>query len=423
VQKHLDIRAVGAFEGLRADGRVEASDLAISGSFRCAMFFAAGSVLEDSTLTGVSKNGSAPLCLDAYSGVTFRRLSINDPAGTGLLLEFGGSVLEDSTISAKTALQLMNAPGEATIRRVSLFGTDRGLSTLQSARGVVSDSVITSSGGTAAVSTMATNTHLRLRSDTVVATGAGAAGIEVGSATSSLAAGQTDLRNVIVDAAGPDLRALVDPNPASCTPAPCAPGNLSVDHSAFADSEGPVSDGGSNVAAPPAFVDAAGLDFHLAPASPAIDAGLVDDSTQGTDRDGHTRVQGAGLDLGAYETTPASVAPTPPAATDPAPAQPAPAQPALARDLRAPVLSNVRVAKRVFRYRLSEAATVKIDLARRSAAKRYRHMTTLTRTGHSGDNSTKPRTLKPGSYRATLTARDAAGNTSRKVVVKFSVKP
>jgi hypothetical protein len=119
-------------------------------------------------------------------------------------------------------------------------------------------------------------------------------------------------------------------------------------------------------------------------------------------------------------------------------------------DLVAPVLSNARVTNRVFavgrqatavsarkraklgttfRYTLSEAATVKIDLARRAKNKRYRHVVTLTRAGRAGTNATKlsgrikRRALKPGAYRATLTARDAAGNTSRRVVLAVIVVP
>src|SRR3954454_2959337 len=345
VLKHLDIRAIGAFEGLRANGRVEASDMAISGTFRCAMFFADGSVLEDSTLTGEASPGGSPLCLDTSAAATFRRLSVSDPTGTGVLLEYGGATLEDSTITAQKPLRLTDGPGTQTIRRVSLFGTDYGLAAVQSADATVTDSVIAASGGATAVMAYFNNSTLHLRSDTIIATAAGASGIEVSAATSGLAAGQVDARNVIVKAAGRDLLSDVAANPASCTPAPCAPGALAIDHSAFADSNGPLLDGGSNVTGDPAFVNAATLDFHLAPGSPAIDAGVADLLTQGTDRDGHVRFQGRGLDLGAYEATPAPAlsAAGADAATPAVPARDA----AVAPDLLAPVLSHARVTNRV----------------------------------------------------------------------------
>ena len=78
------------------------------------------------------------------------------------------------------------------------------------------------------------------------------------------------------------------------------------------------------------------------------------------------------------------------------------------------------------RYRVSEAAKVTIELAAPPKG-RFGKVATLTRKTGAGLNATKltgrikRRALKPGVYRATLTARDAAGNTSRKATVKFTV--
>jgi hypothetical protein len=49
----------------------------------------------------------------------------------------------------------------------------------------------------------------------------------------------------------------------------------------------------------PAFVSAAGADFHLLPASAAIDHGAM--TAAATDRDGNLRPQGPAFDIGAYE--------------------------------------------------------------------------------------------------------------------------
>jgi hypothetical protein len=423
VLKHLDIRATGAFEGLRANGRVEGYDLAVFATFRCAMFFSAGSILQDSTLTAEPGGGSQPLCLDSAGASTFSRLTVKAPTGTGVYLEFGGNTLEDSTVTALNALRLSGGVTDNTIARVSLSGTDYALQADMSGRARVTDSVITSSSGTAAVNAFFNGTALHLRNDTIVATGTGASGIRAAAASGTLSAAQIDARNVIVRAAGPDLSAEVAADPASCTPSPCASGALSVDHSAFGDSDGPLLDGGANVAADPAFVNAGGGDFRLTPGSPAIDAGLTDALTQGIDRDGHPRFQGGGLDLGAYEATPVPPQADPSTPLAPGADGPAPtAQPAITRDLRAPVLSGFRIVKRVFRYRLSETATVKIEVARRSAGKRYRPAFTLKRAGHTGANSARSRHLKAGVYRATIVARDAAGNKSRKLVLKFRIR-
>jgi hypothetical protein len=100
-----------------------------------------------------------------------------------------------------------------------------------------------------------------------------------------------------------------------------------------------------------------------------------------------------------------------------------------------------------FRYTLSEAATVRIVIARgrtgRRNGKRCVATTrklrndkkcirltvggTLTRTSHTGANSIAfsgrigSRALSPGNYQATLTATDAAKNTSKPKTIVFTI--
>jgi hypothetical protein len=58
---------------------------------------------------------------------------------------------------------------------------------------------------------------------------------------------------------------------------------------------------GGNIAVAPLFVDAANGDYHLLPLSACLDAG-DDLATQGAyDLDGAFRIQGAHVDMGAYE--------------------------------------------------------------------------------------------------------------------------
>ncbi|MGZ6645517.1 MAG: CHRD domain-containing protein [Solirubrobacteraceae bacterium] len=78
----------------------------------------------------------------------------------------------------------------------------------------------------------------------------------------------------------------------------------------------------------------------------------------------------------------------------------------------------------VLRYRLSEAATVTVDVL---PAKGTKFLTRLTRRAKAGARSLafsgrfKGRTLKPGSYRLLVRATDAAGNRSAARTVRFKV--
>jgi Ca2+-binding RTX toxin-like protein len=78
----------------------------------------------------------------------------------------------------------------------------------------------------------------------------------------------------------------------------------------------------------------------------------------------------------------------------------------------------------VLRYRLSEAATVTVDVL---SSKGTRFLTRLTRRAKAGARSlafsgrVKGRTLKPGSYRLRVRATDAAGNRSAARTVRFKV--
>jgi hypothetical protein len=175
------------------------------------------------------------------------------------------------------------------------------------------------------------------------------------------------------------------------------------------------------------FADPALGNFRLRPGSPAIDAGAADALSGATDFDGAARIQGSAVDLGAFESAPQAppVSPVAPAADG---AAAPPASPA-ARDLIAPVLSAISVRRRsTLRYRVSESAQVTIRLARRVTKTRFRKIETLTRGARLGVNSTKltarmkRHVLAPGTYRITLVARDQAGNKSRSVTVKFSVR-
>jgi hypothetical protein len=204
----------------------------------------------------------------------------------------------------------------------------------------------------------------------------------------------------------------------------------------------------SNVANP-GFVNPILGNYHLGASSPLIDAGDPA-TTQGADMDGNPLVTDgnhdgvARRDIGAFEVDgPLPVEPPAPAAdTHPDSGGDQSAAPTSGpADTQAPVISGVGFSKKTFavgrartaiaalargtklRYTLSEAAKVTVAIRRlrgRAAGK-------LTRSGVKGANTIKfsgrigKRALKPGRYRAVLTATDATGNRSTSHSIRFRI--
>jgi hypothetical protein len=100
-------------------------------------------------------------------------------------------------------------------------------------------------------------------------------------------------------------------------------------------------------------------------------------------------------------------------------------------DTTAPVILSASVKPKTlrrkrgttFRYRLSEAANVAFTIQRKKG-KRYVSATRFRKTSKAGANTRrfKTRKLKPGRYRATLVATDAAGNRSKAKRLTFRIK-
>jgi CSLREA domain-containing protein len=178
----------------------------------------------------------------------------------------------------------------------------------------------------------------------------------------------------------------------------------------------------------------------LLPGSPLIDAVPAGDNCAGTDQRGIVRPQGPACDVGAFEVeVPAPGAPTD---TEPPVFLAASVKPATFAVNRRGAREKPAAARArkgtTFRFRLSEAARVVFDIQqprpgrrvagrcvkpkrsnrRRPACKRFVTAARFAVTAKAGDNVKKfsgrvgRRALKPGRYRATLTATDAAGNSS-----------
>jgi hypothetical protein len=186
------------------------------------------------------------------------------------------------------------------------------------------------------------------------------------------------------------------------------------------------------------FADPQLFDYHLLPSSPLIDAG---DPTApaGSDLDGKPLVadgNGDGTarrDMGAFEYQTGLPGtddpPPPPPEGEPGGGTPLDTQAPRIGGFRAtpPLFAlgrgatpvSARVAHRTrFRYTLSEAARVTVRIQRARPDRRYAGVGTLRRSGAKGANSIRftgrigRRALKPGRYRAVISATDAAGNRS-----------
>lgn len=181
---------------------------------------------------------------------------------------------------------------------------------------------------------------------------------------------------------------------------------------------------GGNTTVAPVFVSTS--DFHLAAGSPLIDAGaqIVDGPT--TDLEGNARVvdgNGDGAaqpDVGAYEYQPP--APVPTCETDPSlcPEQ----EP---KDTTKPKVSKVKFSFKVgkggsIRMSLSEDSKVKVVL--KPTPKGKRKAKAFTRNAKAGLLKIKlgKKQLKPGRYRLSIVATDAAGNRSNPVIRKVKIR-
>jgi hypothetical protein len=235
---------------------------------------------------------------------------------------------------------------------------------------------------------------------------------------------------------------------------------------------------GTNLTGDPDFASVAAGDYRLAPGSPLVDRADLDAVGLGElDLDGGPRsVDGNGdciaaPDMGAFERPEvACVTSQPSGGTTPSPSSPSPPPAAVGPDLVAadiesfglertrfavgPGATAVAARKRVargsaFRYTISEDATTRIlieraakglrsgrrcvkptaKLRKRRAKRcvRYTRAGTLTRAANQGANRHPfsgrigRRALKPGRYRATITAADAAGNVSGARTAKFVI--
>jgi hypothetical protein len=290
-----------------------------------------------------------------------------------------------------------------------------------------------------------------LRNVTAIASGAGAAAIDL-SATGS-ASPTVQATNVIARGT-PDVKAATSSGGTA---------TVQLDHSNYAtvnaaDAGATITPPGTNggQTAPPLFANATAGDFQELAGSPTIDAGVNDPLNGLFDVQGNSRTLGAATDIGAYEFNPPAATPMPPA---PAPGATADhTKPTLgsltlstsvfaAAPSGASVTRHIPIGTRVS-YNLSEAATVAFTVQRATAGRssggkcrkttsRNRKKRACTRwvkvrggfrqSGGAGANHfgfsgrMAGHKLAPARYRLLGVPSDAAHNVGHSVKVQFRI--
>jgi len=239
-----------------------------------------------------------------------RRPRIIGGPGVNPLKSFDRQVVADLTIESSGSLSgTVFMVGDGSVfERLELIATGPGALALRPGNNfTLSNSLLRASGESAgALFLQGTETGTAvLRNDTMIASGPESTGLGMfvtkASATVTIRA-----TNTIVDAA----------TDVSAGATPGGTGAIVLDHSNFDTAVGPVA-GSDNQTTPPLFLNAGAGDFHQAPTSPTIDAGITDPANGPTDLDGNVRAYGGSgggfiacggaaagpprTDIGAYE--------------------------------------------------------------------------------------------------------------------------
>jgi hypothetical protein len=439
--RHLEIRSQGTSSSMAlwvagADTTIE--DVVLQAAQQCAGGGGADQSYVDvaATLTGA---GGTCLDLSAATGATLRGLTLKALGGnaSGAMTGLAATV-EDSTFeSTNVGLLLAGGVNGFTVRRVRASGTAAGITA--SGTGVITDTVATATGlGAAALTHAFASGPLTLRNVTAIATGQSSRGLLSATGWLNSPGGDIDAKNVVARGEGSDLRPLATSPENPCLMPACAPGAITISHSNFrtVGGGGTFTPGAGIQSGDPRFVGAD--DFRLADDSPLIDAGITD-LLGPMALGGGARVQGGGVDIGAFERAPAPGAAPPPGGSgpaDPDPAPPAPPSPPSppappspptppAVDSVAPRLSSVSVRRRggTLRLRLvsTEPAALRVRVLRVGRKKALRVLTLPLVAGANRLRIPAP-SLRSGGYRLELVASDAAGNAAAAKRVRFRVR-
>lgn len=476
--KHLRVNNT-AFDsvGISASAAIKLYDIGVGvGRGEC-MSVNGTATVQDTTMSQ-SLAGNSP-CLVVTGTAGLLRSTINASKATvgttSVLLSGVGSIVDQSSITAGGAG--LSLP-RGTIRRTSIVAVTSAVGM----SGTVTDSLLRATGAGGVALRLNQGDTTIARGVTVIATGSSSTGIKATAATFGGTTGaQLDGKNLIVRGTSMDI---VGEDGSFCQPAPpCASGLGTVTYSNITKSSATtITTGVGMQSADPRFVSPS--DFRLRTGSPAIDTGTADAKNGTRDLNGLLRPQNSKFDMGAYEypklqfpLNPGEIPPLVDPGPDPGnPNDPGnPGDPAIpsnpngpGADKTAPTLSSFSLLRKRFRasgkrtatsarrtqagtavrFTVSEPAKISVAVLRPASGRksgsacvkatskptkakrctRYTTVVTLTRnTTKAGrvsvrySGKTKGRTLKPGAYRFSVTARDVTGNVSKPRTASFAV--
>jgi hypothetical protein len=369
-----------------------------------------GGTLEDSEVR-LERSADTTAVAFGAGGGTMRRSTAS--AGTGVLSWYGGSAIERSSVTGSQyglrALSKVTTISNSLVHLAGYYGTGIRADTQGS------DTTVNADGVTVTAPYVP---------DVV--------GVGAGNWLAPAQNAEVNLTNSIVRTGGAPLFAFASDTGSGHARVAASYSDYDPAYNATMGVNASISEANVSNVGDAGFVDPASKDLRLSAGSALLDLG--DPATaQGLDLDGNPLVadgNGDGTarrDLGAFERQP-----------EPAAGGGQPGSGGPVADTQLPVITAFRASPSVFaiarartpvaartargtrlRYTLSEPARVSISVkhaVKRDGHVRYRTVGSLRRTGAYGPNTMRftgrigKRALRPGRYRAVITATDAAGN-------------
>jgi hypothetical protein len=416
---------VCAAPGFGAATRYASPDGAVTSSSACTVISGAGACTLKNAVEGAAEGDDVSLAAGAYSNqnninVNSESVTIHGAPGNVTLITGTGVT---PTIQARNGtvlrdLQLdVSTTGDPSIRadgtvgvvleRVSVKNTADYQALNLGTDSVVRDSFIETVATTAAPSAIFRAGGVIYNSTVVAKTSfVGGSPIALSTACQVPATIPLDIRNSIFIAVPTGTGIDINNSGAGCSLPTTASNSYFI---AVTDPSGSLTQ--SAMVTTPPTLDSF---FREMAGSSTIDKGTTSSVFAGEQTVfGTARCLGSAPDVGADEFA-GSPCPVPPPPSNGAP------------DTTKPTISGLKAKKKkgkleTFDFTSSEAGTATFTFTKKKG-KKYKSAGSRTKTVKAGNNTIKPKKLKKGKYKLTLTVKDAAGNVSSSKKLNFSTK-